>query len=344
MAFNQNKKYEYPRDKGVLLNFRTKAPINASKIGDMSQASYIGRFAPSPTGPLHAGSVVAALASWLDARAHQGKWLVRMEDVDVLRCRQEHGETILQQLDALGLHPDSTVVWQSQRFHLYQEALLSLQQHAWAYPCSCSRRDVETLVAGQGGEVTRHHALVYPGTCRPPAQAMIQRPHAWRLNVHQLKTGQATSFNDRWMGFQTQQVGSEVGDFVLKRSDGCWAYQLAVVVDDADQGVTHVVRGADLLDNTARQQVLQQALGVPLPVYGHIPLVLDARGEKLSKQQGASAVATQTPQLAWQTLCQAAQHLNLKTEEQDLLDVPMPGAQWQQRLEGWVKLWRHRWL
>jgi glutamyl-Q tRNA(Asp) synthetase len=310
----------------------------------MHSRPYVGRFAPSPTGPLHAGSVVAALASWLDARAHGGRWLVRIEDVDAPRCAEHHADTILRQLDALGLQSDAEVVWQSRRSHFYQRALEQLQQAERVYPCSCSRREIEDFWLQRGGASARHQAAVYPGICRPPAQALPDRSHAWRLNVQPIVGPQSTAFVDRWMGGQVQRVAVEVGDFVLKRADGCWAYQLAVVVDDADQGVTHVVRGADLLDNTARQIVLQQALGISTPVYGHVALVLNSQGEKLSKQQGAQSISSQTPQQVWATLCQAADHLDLGIEEPEKSDAPASDQQRQQRLEIWVQRWKNRWL
>ena len=310
----------------------------------MHTRPYVGRFAPSPTGPLHAGSVAAALASWLDARAHGGRWLIRMEDVDAPRCAAHHADTILHQLDALGLQSDAEVVWQSRRSHHYQCALQQLQQAELVYPCSCSRREIEEFWLQRGGSSARHQAAVYPGICRPPAQALLDRSHAWRLNVQALMGPKSTAFVDRWMGGQVQGVAAEVGDFVLKRADGCWAYQLAVVVDDAEQGITHVVRGADLLDNTARQIVLQQALGLPTPVYGHVALVLNSQGEKLSKQQGAQSIASQTPQQVWATLCQAARHLDLGIEEQENCDAPASVQQRQQRLEVWVQRWKNRWL
>lgn len=310
----------------------------------MHNRLYMGRFAPSPTGPLHAGSVAAALASWLDARAHGGRWLVRIEDVDAPRCAAHHADTILRQLDALGLQSDVEVVWQSRRSHFYQRALEQLQQAELVYACSCSRREIEDFWLQRGAASARHQAGVYPGICRPPAQALSDRSQAWRLNVQPIVGPQETAFVDRWMGAQVQRVSAEVGDFILKRADGCWAYQLAVVVDDADQGITHVVRGADLLDNTARQIVLQKALGISTPVYGHVALVLNSQGEKLSKQQGAQSICSQTPQQVWAALCQAADHLDLGIEKPEKSDAPASDQQRQQRLEIWVQRWKNRWL
>ena len=269
---------------------------------------YTGRFAPSPTGLLHAGSLVAALASWLDARTHGGQWLVRIEDVDTPRCVPGADQAILQQLASCGLTPDIPVLWQSQRAHVYAAALQSLVQQGWAYPCGCSRKEIESAQA-----VSRHSAAVYPGTCR---QGLKGKPaRAWRLNVQAvqqaLSLSAVTHWSDRRLGPQQQNVSEEVGDFVLRRADGLWAYQLAVVVDDAAQGITHVVRGQDLADNTARQIVLQAALGLPTPQYLHTPLVLGANGEKLSKQNGALALDLQTPQAAMSALNAAALALDL---------------------------------
>ena len=258
---------------------------------------YVGRFAPSPTGLLHAGSLVAALASWLDARAHQGRWLVRIEDVDTPRCIPGAGEQILNQLARCGLVPDGPVLWQSQRGEIYQQALDQLIAQGLAYPCGCSRKDIE---AAQTSPTERHHAQVYPGTCRAGLNGKPAR--AWRLNVQAVRKARGlpavTRWTDRRLGEQAEDVEKEVGDFVLRRADGLWAYQLAVVVDDAAQGITDVVRGEDLADNTARQIMLQQALGLPTPRYMHTPLVLGANGEKLSKQNGAQALDLTDPQAA----------------------------------------------
>ncbi|MBC7699746.1 tRNA glutamyl-Q(34) synthetase GluQRS [Aquabacterium sp.] len=251
---------------------------------------YIGRFAPSPTGPLHAGSLVAALASWLDARAHGGRWLVRIEDVDTPRCVPGADQVILAQLAALGLMPDEPPACQSQRGPLYQAALDALVTSNLAYPCACTRADIAQANAARGLLKPRHGELIYPGTCRPENGGLRGRaPRAWRLRVPH---GAAArwDWNDRRLGAQTQALDDTVGDFVIRRADGLWAYQLAVVVDDAHQGVTHIVRGEDLADNTPRQQWLQQCLGLPTPAYLHSPLVLNPHGEKLSKQHGAKAL------------------------------------------------------
>lgn len=253
---------------------------------------YVGRFAPSPTGPLHAGSLVAALASWLDARRHQGQWLVRIEDVDAPRCVPGADQLILDQLAACGLVPDAPPVHQSQRGPLYQAALDSLVSRGLAYPCACTRADIAQANAALGLVKPRHGELVYPGTCRPENGGLRGRPaRAWRLKAP--PADQALwHWTDRRLGPQTQDLARTVGDFVVKRADGLWAYQLAVVVDDADQGITHIVRGQDLADNTPRQQWLQRCLGLPSPIYMHTPLLLDSHGEKLSKQHGATAIRT----------------------------------------------------
>jgi glutamyl-Q tRNA(Asp) synthetase len=254
---------------------------------------YRGRFAPSPTGPLHAGSLVAALASWLDARAHGGAWLVRMEDVDTPRCVPGAEQTILSQLATCALMSDELVVWQSQRGSLYQAALDRLIAQGAAYPCACSRKDIAAALTAQGLAPERHQAAVYPGTCRPERGGLHgQAARAWRFRLPEDTT---VHWIDARLGPQQQQVASGVGDFVLKRADSLWAYQLAVVVDDAVQGISDVVRGEDLADNTARQILLQRALGLPTPRYRHTPLVLGANGEKLSKQNGAEALKLNDP-------------------------------------------------
>ena len=281
---------------------------------------YIGRFAPSPTGPLHAGSLVAALASWLDARAHGGQWLVRIEDVDTPRCIAGADQLILQQLATCGLVPDGGVMWQSQRGDAYQAALDTLIAKGWAYPCGCSRKEIEDAQALMGHTRQRNSAAVYPGTCRDGLNGKAAR--AWRLNVQRvindLKLATPLTWQDRLLGLQQQDVAQEVGDFVLRRADGLWAYQLAVVVDDAAQGITHIVRGADLTDNTARQIVLQHALGLPTPSYMHTPLVLGENGEKLSKQNGAEALDLSNPLAA---LNAAAARLNLAPQSGSLTEA-----------------------
>jgi glutamyl-Q tRNA(Asp) synthetase len=254
--------------------------------------TYRGRFAPSPSGPLHAGSLVAALASWLDARAHGGQWLVRIEDVDRPRTVPGADQEILRQLAACGLVPDEPPTWQSRREALYEAALDRLLRDGQAYPCACSRKDIGLALMALGRDRARHGELAYPGTCRQGLHGKEAR--AWRFRVPE----GVVPWTDRRVGVHLQNVATEVGDFVLKRADGLFAYQLAVVVDDADQHITHVVRGEDLVDNTPRQILLQRALGLPTPLYLHAPLVLGPRGEKLSKQNGAAAVDVSAPAAA----------------------------------------------
>ncbi len=270
---------------------------------------YRGRFAPSPTGPLHFGSLVSALASWLDARANGGAWLVRMEDIDGPRTVPGAAEDILATLAAFGFHADEPPQWQSRRTGLYRAALDRLIASGHVYPCGCTRKEIadSQLRAHQ-----RNTTLIYPGTCRDGLHGKPAR--AWRLRVPDDAPASAHGnpalirFHDRWQGPQQQNLATEVGDFVLLRADGQWAYQLAVVVDDAEQHITHVVRGADLLDSTARQIWLQQCLGVTTPAYLHVPVVMNAEGEKLSKQTGAQALDASRP---LEALMDAARHLGL---------------------------------
>jgi glutamyl-Q tRNA(Asp) synthetase len=282
---------------------------------------YVGRFAPSPTGPLHAGSLVAALASWLDARAHGGRWLVRIEDVDQPRCVRGADAVILHQLAACGLVPDEPPLRQSARGGQYASALDRLVAAQRAYPCACSRKDIDEALRALQRPRPRHGELVYPGTCRDRLHGRTAR--AWRLRA----AAGVVHWQDRRLGPQQQDVAAEVGDFVLRRADGSWAYQLAVVVDDAEQGITQVVRGADLADNTARQIQLQHALGLPTPGYLHTPLVLAVNGEKLSKQNGAQALDTTEP---LRTLDDAARVLGLTRHDGSVADA----------LLAWQRQWR----
>jgi glutamyl-Q tRNA(Asp) synthetase len=317
--------------------------------------TYRGRFAPSPTGPLHAGSLVAALASWLDARAHDGQWLVRMEDVDTPRCVPGAAEHILQQLAACGLVSDEPVMVQSTRHAAYEAALAQLQASGLAYPCACTRKDIELAQQAQGLPRPRHAELRYPGTCRHGTGGKAER--AWRLLITSFSAQKSPSpsvwqsftapffrdsawhWFDRLAGWQQQNVEEQVGDFVLKRADGLWAYQLAVVVDDAAQGITHVVRGADLADNTPRQIGLQEALGLPHPSYLHTPLVLGTNGEKLSKQNGAAPLDLTDPLAA---LNAAATALGLPACTHPDPNHTLP-AQVGQALADWVPHWTAAW-
>jgi len=305
-----------------------------------ASAAYIGRFAPSPTGPLHAGSLVAALASWLDARAWNhgvgGRWLVRIEDLDTPRCVPGAAETILRQLAACALLPDEAPSYQSQRQPLYAQVLARLVADDLAYPCGCSRADIDRVWQALGIYRRAHQERIYPGTCRSGLHG--KTAVAWRLRTYAMPAGtraggpqrtgdSIVTWSDRRQGHQRQAVASEVGDFVLQRADGPFAYQLAVVVDDAHQQVSHVVRGQDLCDNTARQILLQHMLGYATPQYLHTPLVLAPDGQKLSKQTGAVAVDTSAP---LQALQQAAA----------MLDLPAHAGPLAEALPSWVGAWR----
>ena len=307
----------------------------AQRVGPSLARGYRGRFAPSPTGPLHAGSLAAALASWLDARAHGGTWLVRLEDVDGPRCMPGADAVILGQLAALGLSPDERPWRQSERSNAYAAALEQLLADGCAYPCACTRREIDAALAAAGKTPEPDTESVYPGTCR---HGLGGRP----ARAVRLRTCDAAGADilvdwlDRHAGTQRQNVTRQVGDFVLRRADGLWAYQLAVVVDDAAQQITDVVRGADLADNTPRQVLLQRRLGLPAPRYLHVPLVLGADGRKLSKQHGAAAVDASTPAAALQALRQAAAHLGLPGLDDAAL-APAERPQWLARA---VAAWR----
>jgi len=244
---------------------------------------YVGRFAPSPTGALHFGSLTAALASWLDARRAGGHWLVRMEDLDLPRVMPGAADAILRQLETFGLEWDGPVAYQSARIDRYQAALQKLNAHC--YPCACTRKELEDSALAIDG------SRIYPGTCRaglPPGKTA----RAVRVRTHD----EPVRFTDRVQGEIAQSLEREIGDFVVRRADGLFAYQLAVVVDDAAQGVTDVVRGADLLDSTTRQIHLQRLLGYATPRYLHLPVATNVEGEKLSKQtQAADARAADIP-------------------------------------------------
>ncbi len=257
----------------------------------MLTCNYLGRFAPSPTGALHAGSLATALGSWLHARGHHGKWLLRIEDLDLPRCIPGSDKIIISQLAACGLHWDGEIVYQSKRTHLYQAALDQLIQRQLAFACRCTRKQIEDAWLALGKKKQKHEELIYPGTCRDRQD--IVEPCAWRLIV------------------KDEELRESVGDFVLKRADGIFTYQLAVVVDDALQGITHIVRGADLLDNTPRQIYLQEQLAYPRPQYLHLPLILNEQHEKLSKQTQAPGVATDSSENALNALRAAGRHLGL---------------------------------
>lgn len=286
---------------------------------------YVGRFAPSPTGPLHAGSLVAAVASYLDARVHNGTWLIRIEDIDEGRSVPGAAEGILDLLQRLGMESDREVVWQSRRKHLYQAAFDQLAANAYA--CGCNRREIADSRLGFGPD----GAAIYPGTCRN-GLAPGRTTRSLRLRVPE-PGADLVEFTDRFAGPIRQRLALESGDFVLKRADGYWAYQLAVVVDDAEQGVTDVVRGADLIDSTPRQIYLQRLLGVPTPRYLHVPVVRNAAGEKLSKQTGALAIAPDDEPAAVAALQVAARFLDLSLEPVDSL-----AGFWQAAVPAWARL------
>lgn len=248
-------------------------------------AECIGRFAPSPTGPLHFGSMVAAVGSYLSARAAGGRWLLRIEDVDAPRTVAGAADDILRTLSLFGFEWDGPVVWQSARTAAYREAFDALQAGGHVFGCACTRKEIADSALARDG------SRRYPGTCRN-GLAFGRDARAWRLRVEPGSIG----FDDVVQGWVEENVAEEVGDFVLLRADGLFAYQLAVVVDDAEAGVTEVVRGADLLDSTPRQILLQRLLGLPTPRYAHLPVASNAAGEKLSKQTLARAVADARPQ------------------------------------------------
>ena len=282
---------------------------------------YRGRFAPSPTGPLHAGSLATALASWLDARAANGIWVIRIEDLDAARNVPGAASDLVATLARFGLESDTSIVFQSARDSLYQSAFDSLQSAGLVYGCACSRKEVDqmneanaTLPAG-----------VYSGTCSAgtPAGRLIR---AYRVRV----PDEQLQVEDRSAGTCVQQLRRDVGDFILRRADGLWAYQLAVVVDDAEQEITDVVRGADLLDNTPRQMFLQRCLGMPTPRYMHVPVVLNTAGQKLSKQSGAVALNGEQPVYELQ---RAARHLGLGSVDASSVDKFLKSA---------VKIWISR--
>lgn len=285
----------------------------------MDAVGYCGRFAPSPTGPLHFGSLIAALGSCLEARSRGGRWLLRMDDLDRPRCTAAAAERILRVLDAYGFEWDGEVVWQGTHDAAYRAAFERLRAEGMVFPCACTRRELsDSLLAPDG-------AAIYPGTCRdglPPGRA----GRAWRLRVGTARV----DFADAIQGRVDTDLACEAGDFVLLRADGLFAYQLAVVVDDAEAGVTHVVRGADLLASTARQIFVQQCLGLPMPTYAHLPAAVDAGGEKLSKQTLAAPL---DPARAAPTLAAALRFLGQPVPD-DLDRAPL-AAVWQWARTHW---------
>lgn len=294
-----------------------------------STASYIGRFAPSPSGPLHMGSLVAAMASYLDAKVHQGTWLLRIEDLDYDRNVDGADAAILATLQRCGMAWDGEATWQSRRLPLYEAALQRLQGDGLVYACGCSRKEIQDSLLQAGA--ARHGAAVYPGTCRH-GLAPGKEARGLRLQVPE-GAAAVYGFIDRWHGAVRQDLASEVGDFIVLRGDGYWAYQLAVVVDDGDQGITQVVRGADLLDSTPRQLYLQDVLGLPHPGYLHVPVLNNDLGEKLSKQTGALAFDTGTPaaELLASALLPAARFLGLDVQAGSIDDF------WRRAIPAWAQ-------
>jgi glutamyl-Q tRNA(Asp) synthetase len=282
-------------------------PGTASSQANFPKTPYIGRFAPSPTGPLHFGSLVSALASYLDAKANHGQWLVRMEDLDPPREQPGAATEILRSLEAHGLCWDGDILYQSQRLGIYREQLDALIRANLAYPCQCSRQRLQSL----GG--------VYDGHCRQHRADMSQAI-AWRLKLYDLPPGFAlpeiVRFTDAIQGAQTQNLRTQAGDQILKRRDGFYAYPLAVVLDDIAQGITHVIRGSDLLEVTGRQIFFFELLEKTTPIFGHVPLATQGNGQKLSKQNHAPALLASD---ATRNLWRALQFLG-QNPPSDLLD------------------------
>jgi|KBSMisStaDraftv2_1062788.scaffolds.fasta_scaffold05702_4 glutamyl-Q tRNA(Asp) synthetase len=272
------------------------APSTQHNVGE-SAARYRGRFAPSPTGPLHFGSLIAAAASYLEARSRGGTWVIRIEDLDTPRVVPGAADDILRALEKFGMAWDGPIVYQSARNDAYHAQFHRLRALNVLYPCACSRREIADSAA---------HGIegpVYPGTCRktPPTA----RPaRAWRIHTRDVEI----SFDDAIQGRVAQNLASDIGDFVLLRADRIYAYQFAVVVDDTEQGITDVVRGADLLDSTPRQIYLQRLLNLVTPRYCHVPIAVNASGEKLSKQTGATAIDCTRPASALTAALQFLDH------------------------------------
>ncbi len=281
--------------------------------------TYCGRFAPSPTGPLHFGSIVSAVGSFLQAKVNNGKWLVRIEDIDPPREVKGATDAILHSLEALGLYWDDTVLYQSKQIDVYIHAIEQLKHQDRLFPCTCSRKSIEIALANKP-------LKVYPGLCRNNQFSAQRNNFAFRVKVD----GRDIEFTDALQGTLKQQLDKDVGDFIIRRVDGLIAYQLAVVVDDAQQKITEVVRGADLFDNTPRQMFLQQLLSLPNVSYVHLPLALDSKGHKISKQAQAPSIDIQKPVAC---LYQALQFLGQNPPPQLRLDNL--DHLWQWALSNW---------
>ncbi|MDX1914586.1 MAG: tRNA glutamyl-Q(34) synthetase GluQRS [Methylophilus sp.] len=282
--------------------------------------AYVGRFAPSPTGPLHFGSLVAAVASYCDAKANQGQWLIRIEDLDKPREMAGASQNILSTLEAFGFAWDGSIIYQSQRTQAYEEAFFRLQEMDKIYGCICSRKEIADSAVRTGIE-----GAIYPKTClqHPP---IASKNMAYRV----MTENRSLSFVDHVQGVIHQNLAQDIGDFVLKRADGIFAYQLAVVVDDAYQNITHIVRGSDLLNSTTRQLYLQQLLGLKTPCYAHIPIVVNEQGEKLSKQTLAEAIESgQANQQLYLALKFLGQNPPLEIKKATLSDL------WQWAVTNW---------
>jgi len=266
-------------------NSRLSLPA-AKKCSEINASNYRGRFAPSPTGPLHFGSLVAAVGSYLEAKSRHGQWLLRIEDLDSPREVPGAAKEILHALEALGMEWDGEIIYQSRRSAAYQVALVRLGKQDAIFPCTCTRKEIAD------SSITRIAGPVYPGTCR---HGLPERKEVTASSLRVKTNNNLIELEDALQGKIRQRLESDIGDFVLRRADGITAYQLAVVVDDAEQGITHVVRGADLLDSTPRQIYLQQLLGYPTPAYLHLPVAVNTQGEKLSKQTLAAPIDTTRP-------------------------------------------------
>lgn len=285
----------------------------------------VGRFAPSPSGPLHFGSLVTALASYLDIRQRRGHWRLRIDDLDRQRQRPRAAQHIIQTLQGLGFNWDGPVYYQSQQHHHYQAALEELQQQSQLYPCGCSRKQIQQQQPARALD----GGLIYPGACRHRPLTNLTTRDALRFNVQTLAP---IHFQDRIQGPITQDLAQDFGDPILRRADGLIAYQLAVVIDDHQQGITDILRGADLLHSSSRQIALHHALGLRPPRYAHSPLILGPDGKKLSKQENADAIsADQAPY--W--LAKAAQQLGMHNIHQDTLKTLPPDARWQRLIDAY---------